>query len=422
MVAKILSSSSSFNGVSYNTNKAQKDLGELMMVKNFGYLQNATAIMPEEYKNYLKAFSATNTRVKDKQFHAVISCEGKKFDKHKLKQVAEAWLNEMGYANNPFLIVYHNDTNNNHVHIVSTRINSDGKKVNDSFEKKRAMAALQKIMQTDVKQVANQDIAEALKFNMSSLAQYKLILEKKGYVILEKGGLLTLRKFDDIQATVPIDKVMKQISLSDKSENRISQLRAIFEKYRSIHSPEIKILYKPTTNKSLKTPIGYTSDLAIFLKDKFGLDIIFHGKEGKAPYGYTIIDHANKNIFKGGEIMPLKEFIQKIKSEQNDSSEVLADHLDIKVNDLYEKQAAKSICNESNLKITAKEKDVGVRDPIKRDQNIIIEPFQSKQEYEETYRQSTCEGFELNISDDIDDEQINGRNRRREKKARVNTR
>lgn len=422
MVAKILSSSSSFNGVSYNTNKAQKDLGELMMVKNFGYLQNATAIMPEEYKNYLKAFSATNTRVKDKQFHAVISCEGKEFDKHKLTQVAEAWLNEMGYANNPFLIVYHNDTNNNHVHIVSTRINSDGKKVNDSFEKKRAMAALQKIMQTDVKQVANQDIDKALKFNISSLAQYKLILEKKGYVILENGGLLTLRKFDDIQATVPIDKVMEQISLSDKSENRISQLRAIFEKYRSRHSPEIKILYKPTTNKSLKTPIGYTSDLAIFLKDKFGLDIIFHGKEGKAPYGYTIIDHANKNVFKGGEIMPLKEFILKNKSEQNDFSEVLADHLDIKVNDFYEKQAAKSICNESNLKITAKEKDVGVRDHIKEDQNKIIDPFQSKQEYEETYIESTGQSFALNISDDIDDEQINGRNRRREKKSRVNTR
>lgn len=415
MVAKVLSSSSSFNGVSYNTNKAQKDLGELMVVKNFGYLQNATAIMPEEYKNYLRAFSATNTRVKDKQFHAVISCEGREFDKNKLTQIAEAWLNEMGYGNNPFLIVYHNDTNNNHVHIVSSRIGSDGKKINDSFEKKRSMAALQKIMQTDVKQAANQDIDKALKFNMSSLAQYKLILEKKGYVISENGGLLTLRKFDDIQATVPVDKVMEQISLSDKSENRISQLRAIFEKYRSIHNTEIKILYKPTTNKSLKTPIGYTSGLAVFLKNKFGLDIVFHGKEGKPPYGYTIIDYVNKNVFKGGEIMPLKEFIQKNKSKQNTSSEILTDHLDIKGDDLKQ-DAAAQICNESSLKITAKEKDV------KGDQNIVIEPAQSKHEYEETYIESTGQGFELSISDDIDDEQINGRNRRREKKSRVNTR
>ncbi len=404
MVAKILSSSSSFNGVSYNTNKAQKDLGELMMVKNFGYLQNATAIMPQEYKNYLRAFSATST-VKDKQFHAVISCEGREFDKSKLTQIAEAWLNEMGYANNPFLIVYHNDTNNNHVHVVSTRINNDGKKINDSFEKKRAMSALQKIMQTDVKQVANQDIDKALKFNISSLAQYKLILERMGYSIAENEGVFTIRKFDNIQAVVPIDKVLKQISLFDKNEKRVTQLRAIFEKYKRVHNPEIKLLYKPTTNKSLKTPIGYTSDLSIFLKDKFGLDVVFHGKEGKPPYGYTIIDHANKNVFKGGEIMPLKEFIQKNTSEQNISSEALTGHLDIKVDDL--KQEAAQISIESSMKITAKEKDV-------------IEPAQSR--YEETYIENMGQSFELNISDDIDDEQINGRNRRREKKARVNTR
>lgn len=396
MVAKILSSSSSFNGVSYNTNKAQKDLGELMMVKNFGYLQNASAIMPEEYKNYLKAFSAINDRVKDKQFHAVISCEGKEFDKNKLTHIAEAWLTEMGYANNPFLIVYHNDTNNNHVHIVSTRINSDGKKINDSFEKKRSMSALQKIMQTDVKQEANQDIDKALKFNISSLAQYKLILERQGYSVTENEGLLILRKFDDIQAVISMNKVVDQISLSNNSNKRILQLRAIFEKYKVVHNPEIKVLHKPTTNKSLKTPIGYTSDLAIFLRNKFGLDIVFHGKEGKQPYGYTVIDNANKNVFKGGEIMSLKEFIQKDRLEHRDSIGV------------------------PNSKIIAKEKDGYVLDYLKEDQSKTICSEQIRQE--EIYIENTNHGFELNIADDIDDEQINGRNRRREKKSRVNTR
>ena len=351
MIAKILSSSSSFNGVSYNTNKAQKDLGELMAVKNFGYLQNATAIMPEEYKNYLKAFSATNDRVKDKQFHAVISCEGKEFNKHKLTEIAEKWLAEMGYANNPYLIVYHSDTNNNHVHMVSTRINSDGKKINDSFEKKRAMSALQKIMQTDVKQVANQDIDKALKFNISSLAQYKLILERKGYSITEKGDLLTLRKFDDVQAIIPVDKIMNQVSLSNRSNKRILQLRAIFEKYKAVHNPEIKALHKPTTNKSLKASIGYTSDLAIFLRKEFGLDIVFHSKDGKSPYGYTIIDNANKNVFKGGEIMNLKEFTQRDRLEYNNSFRELS---------------------EKNAEVTAKEKDVYVRYHIKEDQNTIV--------------------------------------------------
>src|SRR3546814_10100386 len=34
-----------------------------------------------------------------------------------------------------------------------------------------------------------------------------------------------------------------------------------------------------------------------------------HGKDGKPPYGYTLIDHAAKAVHKGGEVMPLAEFI-----------------------------------------------------------------------------------------------------------------
>ena len=39
MIVKILSSSASFDGVSYNTGKINKGKGELMKVKNFGALQ-----------------------------------------------------------------------------------------------------------------------------------------------------------------------------------------------------------------------------------------------------------------------------------------------------------------------------------------------------------------------------------------------
>ena len=45
--------------------------------------------------------------------------------------------------------------------------------------------------------------------------------------------------------------------------------------------------------------------------------MIYHAKDGKPPYGYTIIDHAEKNVFKGGEVISLKELLSvKTKSEQ----------------------------------------------------------------------------------------------------------
>jgi hypothetical protein len=36
---------------------------------------------------------------------------------------------------------------------------------------------------------------------------------------------------------------------------------------------------------------------------------MFHGKDGKAPYGYTLFDNADKAMYKGAEIMALKELI-----------------------------------------------------------------------------------------------------------------
>ena len=57
MTVKILSSTSTFKGVSYNTNKMESGKGELMKFKNFGYLQSAQKVTPDEMKTFLKAYS-----------------------------------------------------------------------------------------------------------------------------------------------------------------------------------------------------------------------------------------------------------------------------------------------------------------------------------------------------------------------------
>src|SRR5690606_20281506 len=107
MTVKILSSTSSFNGVSYNTNKTQTAKGELMKFKNFGYLQHSNNVTPEEMKTVLKVHSNRNKQVKSKQFHAVVSCKERRYTKIELTIIAEESLDKMGYGANPYLVVFH---------------------------------------------------------------------------------------------------------------------------------------------------------------------------------------------------------------------------------------------------------------------------------------------------------------------------
>lgn len=284
MIVKILSSSASFDGVNYNTDKIDNGKGELMRVKNFRALQGLMNLRPEDYKNYLKMVSATNKALKKPQFHVAISAEGRSHDKHQLTDIATKWLEGMGYGDQPYLIVFHKDTENNHIHIVTTRINKQGKKIDHNFEKKRAVHHLNKILGIDEKHNAQQDVAKALSYNFSTKAQFMMILECHGYKLTERDGTLNVIKFGKVQGEISLAAITEKTQKAAPNENRTKQIAALFFKY---------------------APQYDTLGLAEYLEEKHGIILLFHSKDGKKPYGYTVIDHAGKGVYKGGEIMPL---------------------------------------------------------------------------------------------------------------------
>ena len=59
----------------------------------------------------------------------------------------------------------------------------------------------------------------------------------------------------------------------------------------------------------LKVKIEYESELQK-LRDVFGIDIVFHHKEDKDPYGYTLIDHKSSKVYKGSELLKMAELFE----------------------------------------------------------------------------------------------------------------
>ena len=320
MIVKILgSASSNFHGVQYNDKKVEKGTGELMLMKNFPSFINENSSQ-EEVKNYLKSISK-NEKVKKPQFHAVISTKFQQHSKEELTKVAEDFMQEMGYGNQPFIVVFHNDTENNHVHIVSTRVEkSTGKKINDSYEKLKAQKALADTLEKRYGISSEEKLEKILNYQISSLKQLEILLERNGFKLTKNTN--DENALDILKNGVKL-KILNgnQISfITNSDNNRSKQLKAILIKYKHLCSNKV---FKVEDNRKQqsklpeekhkddwKPKIEFESELQKKLKEVFGIDVVFHHKDELHPFGYTLIDHKTGTIYKGSEILKMNNLFE----------------------------------------------------------------------------------------------------------------
>ncbi|WP_325096410.1 relaxase/mobilization nuclease domain-containing protein [Chryseobacterium indologenes] len=308
-----------FPGVDYNDKKIDKGKGELMLMKNFPSFINENS-NKQQVRDYLKAISKSN-KVQKPQFHAVISTKFQEHSKEELTRISADFMVQMGYGQQPYIAVFHKDTENNHIHIVSTRVDKQtGKKIDDSYEKLKAQKALAQVMEKRYGINEEGKINQLLNYKIGSFQQLKTLLNRNGYQLIENtndGKSITISKNGIVQRRISAD----QIVFSNKeSEKRIRQIRAIFSKYRQLYSNKVfriddyrkqeAMLPEGKHKDYWKPEIEFESELQKKLRDSFGVDIVFHHKDNQMPFGYTLIDHRTATIYKGSEIMKMGELFE----------------------------------------------------------------------------------------------------------------
>ena len=308
MIITILPSSTSFHAVAYNEKKVEKGLASLMEVANMNGLRQE-AYSAEAFRKYLEMYSARNTRIQNAQFHVAVSCKGNEYSYEQLLDIAHRYLKEMGYAEEgqPLLVYAHTDTPNNHIHIITSRVAPDGHRISDKFEKRRSRAVCEQIMHQYQSQASGQHVGghqtesegtkeevwkEALVYRYTSKAQYYAIMESMGYDCREneEDFSVSFYKNSCCQGKLSLQEILRHAVRDNRLDNRRrQQLRAILQKYRNL-----------SANKE---------ELAAHMKKKFGISLVFIGKSD-TPYGYILVDHKNKAVFKGGEFLSIKELLQ----------------------------------------------------------------------------------------------------------------
>lgn len=298
MIATILPSSTTFHAVEYNERKVAKGQAVLLEMKNFGYVGAADGYTPEQLQQYLIDYSARNEHIRKAQFHVAISCRGHEYSQEQLLDIAHQYLHEMGYDDEgqPLLIYAHNDTDNNHLHIITSRVNPNGQKIDHNHERIRSQEAINKIVGEDEELRADLFLKEALGYKFNSLSQFKAIMEASGYECFERDGNLEIARGGRVRTKITKDDLIAGFSTIDEKESykRRRQLGAIIKKYRNM--------------------VSSRGELSNIMQKKFGVSLVFFGSKDK-PYGYMIVDHHKQAVYKGGSVLSIKQ-LQHFMSEE----------------------------------------------------------------------------------------------------------
>ena len=313
MIATILQSSKSFRAVRYNEDKVNEGGARLLEASNFPhYLFNGFGIGNNQsmIRKFFIDYSARNQRKKNPQFHVAISCEGKTWTDEQLLNFAHRWLKEMGYEGQPTLIYFHQDTDNNHLHIVTSRVGQDGKKINDSMERMRSRKIINAALGENVRKTTTKLLTDALNYRFTSVNQFKAICEAAGYECYTDNERLYLKKEGMVQMNISLNAInSKIVKFGEEDEKRRRQIYGIMKKYWNLSSN--------------------LSELEKILREQHGIALKFMGKPD-SPYGYFVVDNHTKRVYNGSQIMKIKDLLNfmpadEMMSEINDFLKVRLD-------------------------------------------------------------------------------------------------
>ena len=138
MIAKISATENLGGALGYNFKKVEKGDAEVILSK--GLYQSAEGeFKMEEVLRDMQALLPKHCRTKKIVFHCSLNPHP---DEHlsdeRLATLAEEYMQALGYSSQPYIVFKHHDIEREHIHIVSLRVNEQGEKINDGFEKRRS--------------------------------------------------------------------------------------------------------------------------------------------------------------------------------------------------------------------------------------------------------------------------------------------
>ena len=345
MVANIRSGASPGGALRYNKEKLDKDEAEVLfwqkMLEPFDkYGRMDVDACMDSFRPYLEANRRTTSTV----FHASLnpSPEDRLTDEQ-LREIAQEYMQKMGYGDQPYIVFKHKDIDREHLHVVSLRVDEQGRKLPHDFEARRSMEILRDLEckyglqpsvkgqeltdreglrkvnypEGNVKQQISSVVRSCLRnYKCSSYGEFRTLLERFNVSVEERTGTIGGRNYagiiygaltDDgygIGTPIKSSRIGKDVGYK--------ALQKYYEKSKEKLRENGALDQLRQTVKGAMSPHNTRDEFRQLLKAD-NIDAIFRINPAGRIYGVTFIDH-NSGIVANGLVLG-KEFSANVFNE-----------------------------------------------------------------------------------------------------------
>ena len=331
MVAKISVGKSLYGALAYNGEKINEAKGRLLTTNRIYNDGTGTVDIRKAMEGFL-ACMPEHTRVEKPVLHISLNPHPDDvLTDTELQDIAREYLEKLGYGNQPYLVVKHEDIDRHHLHIVTINVDEKGRRLNQDFlfrrsdrirrelerkyglhpaERKnlRLENPLRKVDASagDVKrQVGNTLKALNGQYRFQTMGEYRALLSLYNMTVEEARGNVRGREYNGLVYSVTDGKGNKvgnpfKSSLFGKSVGFDAVQRKFARSKQEIKDMKLADMTKCTVLSVLQGTYDKERFIAT-LKEK-GIDTVLRYTEEGRIYGATFIDHRTGCVLNGSRM------------------------------------------------------------------------------------------------------------------------
>lgn len=332
MIAKIGKGSNMYGAILYNQQKVDSENGAVLLLNKIPDTidgRYSVAYFNKCFEPYLSANIKTEKTVR----HISLNPDPKdKVSDEQFTEMAQEYMKRMGYGNQPYIVFKHTDIDRTHIHIVSTCVGIDGKKIPDDYDHLRSMsicrdletkynlskATEQEQKQADkiFKKVEQQkgDIKSQIASVVRHLPKYYQYTSFGAYNALLSFFNITAEEIKGERNGEPVHGLV-YFALNDKGEKISNPFKAsLFGKHAGVNGLQRQFEQskeKMNTNfarsvlkNAVELAVHTTNSEKEFKKQlaEQGINTVVRRNDNGRIYGITFIDNGSRTIWNGSAL------------------------------------------------------------------------------------------------------------------------